>query len=70
VGDIEDLGLPDNSFEAVICVFGIFFAQDIPKLSERYQMKRIKTPLTIKAITQSRSVLNHARLSKVSPNFS
>jgi hypothetical protein len=38
--------------------------------ARRYQMKRIKTPLTIKAIAQSQSMLNHARLSKVSPKFS
>ena len=38
--------------------------------ARRYQMKRIKTPLTIKAITQIQSMLNQARLSNVSPNFS
>src|SRR5215510_10747375 len=29
VGDFEELGLPDNSFDAVICVFGIFFVPDM-----------------------------------------
>ena len=31
VGDFEELGLPDNSFDAVICVFGIFFVPDMPR---------------------------------------
>jgi len=30
VEDFEELGLPDNSFDAVICVFGIFFVPDMP----------------------------------------
>jgi ubiquinone/menaquinone biosynthesis C-methylase UbiE len=29
-GDVLDLGLPDASFDAVICVFGIFFIPDMP----------------------------------------
>jgi ubiquinone/menaquinone biosynthesis C-methylase UbiE len=28
-GDLLDLGLPDSSFDAVICVFGIFFVPDM-----------------------------------------
>ena len=52
----------------------IVIAEKIQSIEEagarRYHMKRIKTPLTIKAITQSQSMLNQARLSKVSPNFS
>ena len=35
-----------------------------------FQMKRIRTPLSIKAITQSRSRLNHARCSNPNPIFS
>ncbi len=31
LGDMTDLGLPDNSFDAVICVFGIFFVEDMVK---------------------------------------
>jgi SAM-dependent methyltransferase len=31
VGDFEELGLPDNSFDAVVCVFGIFFVPDMPR---------------------------------------
>ena len=30
-GDMETLGLPDDSFDAVVCVFGIFFLPDMPK---------------------------------------
>ena len=28
-GDLLDLGLPDGGFDAVVCVFGIFFAPDM-----------------------------------------
>src|SRR5215470_8429112 len=41
VGDFEELGLPDNSFDAVICVFGIFFAPDMPRaVRELWRMVR------------------------------
>lgn len=41
VGDFEELGLPDNSFEAVICVFGIFFVPDMPRaVRELWRMVR------------------------------
>jgi ubiquinone/menaquinone biosynthesis C-methylase UbiE len=41
VGDMERLGLPDNAFDAVICVFGIFFSPDMPKqLRELWRMVR------------------------------
>ncbi len=30
VGDLLDLGLPDAGFDAVVCVFGIFFVPDMP----------------------------------------
>ncbi|HKQ76471.1 MAG TPA: class I SAM-dependent methyltransferase [Blastocatellia bacterium] len=41
VGDFEELGLPDNSFDAVICVFGIFFVPDMPKaVRELWRMVR------------------------------
>jgi ubiquinone/menaquinone biosynthesis C-methylase UbiE len=29
IGDMLDLGLPDSSFDAVVCVFGIFFVPDM-----------------------------------------
>ncbi len=29
VGDMEALGFPDSHFDAVVCVFGIFFVQDM-----------------------------------------
>ncbi len=29
-GDMLDLGLPDGHFDAVVCVFGIFFIPDMP----------------------------------------
>lgn len=28
-GDFENLGLPDESFDAIVCVFGIFFVPDM-----------------------------------------
>jgi ubiquinone/menaquinone biosynthesis C-methylase UbiE len=28
-GDFQDLGLPDASFDAIVCVFGIFFVPDM-----------------------------------------
>jgi len=41
VGDFEELGLPDQSFDAVICVFGIFFAPDMSgALRELWRMIR------------------------------
>src|SRR5262245_11920163 len=30
VGDMLDLGLPESSFDVVMCVFGIFFVPDMP----------------------------------------
>ena len=30
LGDMRDLGLPDGHFDAVVCVFGIFFVDDMP----------------------------------------
>jgi ubiquinone/menaquinone biosynthesis C-methylase UbiE len=30
VGDFQELDLPDSCFDAVICVFGIFFVPDMP----------------------------------------
>ena len=29
-GDMLDLGLPDAHFDAVVCVFGVFFVPDVP----------------------------------------
>ncbi len=41
VGDFEELGLPDNSFDAVVCVFGIFFVPDMPRaVRELWRMVR------------------------------
>ncbi|HEU0174047.1 MAG TPA: methyltransferase domain-containing protein [Blastocatellia bacterium] len=41
VGDFEELGLPDNSFDAVICVFGIFFVPDMSRaVGELWRMVR------------------------------
>jgi ubiquinone/menaquinone biosynthesis C-methylase UbiE len=30
VADMLELGIPDSAFDAVVCVFGIFFVQDMP----------------------------------------
>jgi ubiquinone/menaquinone biosynthesis C-methylase UbiE len=41
VGDFEELGQPDNSFDVVICVFGIFFVPDMPRaVRELWRMLR------------------------------
>jgi len=40
-GDFEKLGLPDESFDAVVCVFGIFFVPDmIGAVRELWRMVR------------------------------
>jgi len=40
-GDFEELGLPDHSFDAVICVFGIFFLPDMARaVRELWRMIR------------------------------
>src|SRR5262245_54947268 len=40
-GDFEELGLPDHSFDAVICVFGIFFVPDMSRAArELWRMVR------------------------------
>jgi len=41
VGDFEELGLPEDSFDAVVCVFGIFFVPDMPgAVRELWRMVR------------------------------
>ena len=41
VGDFEELGLPDLSFDAVICVFGIFFVPNMSRgVRELWRMVR------------------------------
>jgi len=40
-GDMENLGYPDQFFDAVICVFAIFFVPDVAKqISELWRMVR------------------------------
>jgi ubiquinone/menaquinone biosynthesis C-methylase UbiE len=40
-GDFLSLGLPDHSFDAVVCVFGIFFVPDMPAaVRELWRMVR------------------------------
>lgn len=40
-GDFETLGLPSNNFDAVVCVFGIFFVPDmVAALRELWRMVR------------------------------
>ena len=41
VADMRDLGYPDDTFDAVVCVFGIFFVDDMPALAhELWRMLR------------------------------
>jgi SAM-dependent methyltransferase len=41
VGDMEDLGYPDDHFDAVVCVFAIFFVPDMEKqVAELWRMVR------------------------------
>lgn len=40
-GDMENLGYPDNHFDAVVCVFGIFFVPDMEgQIRELWRMVR------------------------------
>ncbi|NJK73491.1 MAG: class I SAM-dependent methyltransferase [Microcoleus sp. SU_5_6] len=40
-GDFENLGLPDASFDAIVCVFGIFFVPDmLSAIRELWRMVR------------------------------
>jgi ubiquinone/menaquinone biosynthesis C-methylase UbiE len=41
VGDMLDLRLPDDQFDAVVCVFGIFFVPEMP-LALRSLWKRVR----------------------------
>ena len=49
VGDILDLGLPDGRFDAVVCVFGIFFIPDMPGAVR--ELWRMVAPGGVLAIT-------------------
>lgn len=41
LGDMTDLGLPDDHFDAVVCVFGIFFVSDMAgQVAELWRMVR------------------------------
>jgi ubiquinone/menaquinone biosynthesis C-methylase UbiE len=47
-GDMENLGYPDQHFDAVICVFAIFFVPDVAKqIRELWRMVRPNGQLTI-----------------------
>ena len=41
VGDLLELGIPDEQFDAVVCVFGIFFVPDMP-LAVRLLWERVR----------------------------
>jgi SAM-dependent methyltransferase len=48
VGDMENLGYPDQYFDAVICVFAIFFVPDVAKqIRELWRMVRSNGLLAI-----------------------
>ena len=49
VGDMLDLGLPDGHFDAVVCVFGIFFIPDMPGAVR--ELWRMVAPGGVLAIT-------------------
>lgn len=48
VGDMTDLGFPDRRFDAVVCVFGIFFVSDMAKqVAELWRMVRLGGRLAV-----------------------
>ena len=48
LGDMENLGFPGEHFDAVICVFAIFFASDVAKqINELWRMVRVNGQLAI-----------------------
>jgi ubiquinone/menaquinone biosynthesis C-methylase UbiE len=48
LGDMENLGYPDQHFDAVICVFAIFFVSDVAKqIGELWRMVRSNGQLAI-----------------------
>ena len=47
--DATSTGLPDGSFDAVVCVFGVFFAPDMPAFAA--EMWRLVRPGGVLAIT-------------------
>ena len=48
LGDMESLGFPDGSFDAVVCVFGIFFIPDMEsEVAELWRMVKPGGKLTI-----------------------
>ncbi len=48
LGDMEDLGYPDQHFDAVVCVFAIFFVADVAKqIRELWRMVRPNGQLAI-----------------------
>jgi SAM-dependent methyltransferase len=48
-GDATDTGLPDGSFDAVVCVFGVFFAPDMTAFVQ--EMWRLVRPGGVLAVT-------------------
>ena len=48
-GDAASTGLPDGSFDAVVCVFGVFFAPDMTAFTTR--MWRLLRPGGVLAVT-------------------
>jgi ubiquinone/menaquinone biosynthesis C-methylase UbiE len=48
-GDATQTGLPDGAFDAVVCVFGVFFAQDMTAFVQ--EMWRLVRPDGVLAVT-------------------
>jgi ubiquinone/menaquinone biosynthesis C-methylase UbiE len=49
VADMRELGYPDEAFDAVVCVFGIFFVDDMPALAREFW--RMLRPGGVLAVT-------------------
>ena len=49
IADMREVGYPDDAFDAVVCVFGIFFVDDMPALAR--ELWRMVRPGGVLAVT-------------------